>query len=290
MKRSLKADSLLLSAALIWGGTFLVVKWSLREVSPFLFLTIRFSLASLALLVFLPSSGRTLKRTTLYKGGILGVFLFLGFALQTVGLKYTTASKSAFITGCTVGFVPLVNFLLYKKLPKPSPLLGVALSLVGVWLLTRPAGVGFNVGDLATLLCAVSFAFQISLVQVYTSVDNWLKLLLVQFLTASLLSFILFLGLERGGPSLSLGLIWAFLYTSLLATDLAILIQFRYQKETTPTRAGVIYTFELVFAALLAKTFWGESWGYGGGALILAGIIVMELGRKVGWRKDKPGG
>ncbi|HRI47028.1 MAG TPA: DMT family transporter, partial [Ignavibacteriaceae bacterium] len=113
-----KAEAFLLLNTLIWGGTFVVVKNALNDVSPSLFVTIRFSIATLLLLPFVIPQLRGSNSERWKEALILGVLLYLGFAAQTIGLRYTTATKSAFFTGTFVVLTPIFQALIEKKIPK----------------------------------------------------------------------------------------------------------------------------------------------------------------------------
>ncbi|HQT92284.1 MAG TPA: EamA family transporter, partial [Candidatus Kryptobacter bacterium] len=117
MSRSRKAELILLSITLIWGGTFAVVKFALNDASPLTFLALRFGIASLVFPLIYRKNYFSMDRATLVGGLFLGLLLMVGFAFQTVGLQYTTASKSAFITGLLVAFTPIAQAVIEKRLP-----------------------------------------------------------------------------------------------------------------------------------------------------------------------------
>src|SRR5277367_1618234 len=118
----LPSDLALIGVTAIWGCTFLLVQNALADVSPILFLALRFGVASLALFVVYR---KKLMRAAILPGLASGLFLFAGYALQTEGLKYTTASKSAFLTSLSVPMVPLAGSLVYRLVPKRFELVGV---------------------------------------------------------------------------------------------------------------------------------------------------------------------
>lgn len=131
---SLQADSSLVILTVLWGTTFVVVKDALSHGDPFSFLALRFGVGAVVLSVL--SGRRLLSPSHLRRGGVLGLFLFAGFVFQTVGLKYTTPSRSAFITGMYVLLVPLVMLVLFRRVPRVSALMGVVLSAMGLYSLT----------------------------------------------------------------------------------------------------------------------------------------------------------
>lgn len=278
----LGADLALLGATVIWGGTFVVEKIALRDISPVLLVVLRFWLATLLTGVLWLPRLRRMTRAVLRDGLILGLTLFLGFLFQTVGLAYTTASRSGFITSLTVVFVPFVVIGLIRKLPSLWAWLGVALAAVGLWFFTQPKLGGFNQGDFLTLLCAVSFAFQIALIEVYTRRHDLIQLLFLELLVTAVLALPALPLLEKPLLRLTPSLIGAVLFCATLATVGALYIQNAAQSKTAATRAAVIFTAEPIFAAFFAYLVLGERFtlsGYIGAGIILAAVLVSEFGR-----------
>ncbi len=284
--KPLIADLSLVLVAFVWGATFTVVKQALHDILPFGFLFLRFSLA---VLIVLPAVVYTDRYRRLpWKSGVLaGVALTLGYAAQTIGLQYTTASKSAFITGLAVVMVPIFVAVFERKRLGRYSLLAVALAVSGLYLLTNPHGVPFNQGDAWTLLCAVGFALHLVIIDYYVRRVDYLGLFFVQILMVAALSGIL-MPFESAG-SVSLGnaltgnVIFAILLTAILATALAFFLQNWAQQITTATRAALIFTLEPVFAALTAYVILSERLGFTGilgGMLILTAIVIAELYRE----------
>jgi drug/metabolite transporter (DMT)-like permease len=278
--KTAKADAALIAVTAIWGCTFLLVQNAIHDVSPILFLGMRFAVASLAL--FLVYRNRLMK-AAVRPGIAAGLFLFAGYAFQTVGLKYTTASKSAFLTSLSVPLVPLAGSLVYRLVPKPFELLGVAVASAGMVLLTAPSSfAGISRGDLLSFLCAIAFAGQVVAVSHAAGKGNFETLALVQMLTASVLSFATCGFLETPAVTGTPRVIAAVLLTGLLASALAFSVQAWAQQFTTVTRAAIIYSLEPVFAWITSWWLVGERLGIKGSfgaALILLGILAVELKR-----------
>jgi len=285
-----KADIALLLMTLIWGASFPAVKIALLDASPFVFLSLRFSIASAVLLCLIRTRLSCVERSLVVPGLLLGASFFLGFAFQTVGLGITTASRSAFITGLSVVFVPFLGLRLEGKRVGRYAFFGVALALGGLWFITSPGGRGsFNLGDLLTLFCALAFALQIVLVQIYSKRHDYLKLMLFQFLVTVVLSVPSMILLESPRLVLSSRLVLAAAFTAIVATVVAIGIQFRYQRLTTATRAAIIYTLEPVFAAgfaflVLGELMRGRAW-VGAGMILFAIAVSEKAGRYDATRK-----
>lgn len=275
-----RAEWLLFSMTFLWAGTFVVVKDGLGEISPFLLVALRFTVAALSLLPFSVPFIRRMDRRVIRKGGLLGALIYLGFILQTVGLKDTTASKSAFITGMLVIFTPFFQYLILKRPPRRANLVGILLVSIGLWLLTAPVGEGINRGDFLTLLCALAFGLSIVLIDRYTKEHDPFQLTLLEIAFPALFGWLALPFFERPVFNPSPSAFFTLGYTAVLATVLTTYVQTRYQRDTTPTRAALIFTLEPVWAAVFGFIFLDEilhAREWLGGTLIIAGILFSEL-------------
>jgi len=295
----LTAHLLLVGVVLVWGATFPVVKAALAYATPLAFNLTRMALAALVLAAINHASLRGLfrraGRPALAYGLAAGLFMALGYQLQTVGLKYTTPSKSGFITGLVVVLVPLLSAvpgIAHNGDPKPgwAAFAGAGLAFLGLAMLTIPAGSGADVvrglglGEWLTLGCAVAFAFHLlTLARAATKVGaRTLGTLQVGFCALAML-----VTLPLGGrPVLHLNatVIAALAITALLGTAVAFTVQSYAQQRLPATHTALILTLEPVFAWLASLLFLGERLGPRsllGAGLILAGILLAELGPKM---------
>ena len=265
--KSLLPTLALLLVTAAWGLTFPLIKDSIQAVSPIEFMAIRFPIAALALFLiqslFVPSEKG--KSGELKAGVILGGFLFLGYALQTYGLQTTSSSKSGFLTGLTVLFVPLLSALIDRKRLKASAWIGVSLSVVGLVLLSFPGDIdlGWSIGDTLTLLCAVAFASHILAVSRFTQKFSASRLTLQQISVCATLavgtSFIT--GSPVDALKLTLSsppLLTAILFCALFATAGAYWIQSAFQAKSTPLKTALIFSCEPVFAAFFSYLLYSE--------------------------------
>ncbi len=275
-----RAEWFLFATTFIWGGTFVIIKEGLADLSPLLMVSIRFSLATLILFPFCIKALLEADRKSIFWGLLLGLLIFAGFLLQTLGLKETTTSKSAFITTMMVIFTPLFQMILLQRRPKWGNLVGVVIVSIGLWFLTAPSGGGLNRGDLLTLLCAIVFGLFIVLLDWTTRRYDFLLMTFLQICFPAVCGWILLPFFEQPifrptqAALLTLG------YTAILATVVTGYIQTRYQRDTTPTRAALIFTVEPIWAATLGFFFLQETmdrWGMLGGGLIIGGILFSEL-------------
>jgi drug/metabolite transporter (DMT)-like permease len=275
-----KAESALLATTVVWGGTFAIVKLGMQDVSPILLIAIRFTIAGFLYAALFWRRIFPLTATAILKGTILSLFLFAGFVSQNIGLTITTASKSAFITSMMVIFVPVLQFVIERKAPRIGNILGIVVVCAGLWFLTSPAGSAFNAGDALTLVCAILFAFYIVYLDVVSREMSPLQVTFIQMGVIAVLSTVSVILFETPRFALTGQSILTLLYLTFLATALTTYVQSRFQKDTTPTRAVVIFSIEPVFAAAIAYILLGEqlgNMGILGGALIIGGVLLSEI-------------
>ncbi len=159
-KKQLRADLVLLFVTLIWGATFPVVKVALADVSPFLFLAVRFLLAGALFALLFRRKIFPLDLPTLRAGAALGLFLFLGFGFQTYGLVYTSAARSAFMTSLLVLWVPFISLFVERERPAASLWAAIGVAVTGMWFLNRPEAGALNRGDWLSVACAFFLPFK----------------------------------------------------------------------------------------------------------------------------------
>jgi drug/metabolite transporter (DMT)-like permease len=291
MLRQRLADGVLLLITLVWGTTFVLVQDAISTLPPFLFLALRFSLASILLIpfVWMRAGFRPeweLWRQNALPGFILGLFLFLGFAFQTFSLLYTTSGKSGFLTGMSVALVPVFSFLILKKPIHSAAVIGVLLACIGLYTLAFADFSEINRGDVLAFLCAVFFALQIVFTGKYSGGSSLFHLVAVQLLTVAVLSLFSTLLFEpwrshlRADKLLHPTVVTALGITSVFATVLAFIAQTHVQQFTTPTRVALIFTMEPVFAALADYAFQGvilSGRSFMGCLFILSGMLLSEM-------------
>ena len=277
-----KAEAALVWNTFVWGTTFVVVKAALADVSPILFVALRFSLATLALMPLLAGKRRIpWDWRTAGAGALAGACLFSGYLTQTLGLRLTSAPKSAFITGLAPVMVPLLAALVYRNRPQVSEVVGLLVAAAGLVLMTlQGATTAVNPGDLLTFLCAIGFAAHIVVLGHFAKRMSFEILSVTQVGMAAVLSLALFWWAESPHVRWRPATIGAILVTGLLATALAFTIQAWAQKYTTPTRTGLIYMLEPVFAWITSFLLTGEGLSRraaAGAVLILGGVVLVEV-------------
>ncbi|HEY8347262.1 MAG TPA: DMT family transporter [Symbiobacteriaceae bacterium] len=292
--RPWQADALLLSVAAVWGATFPVVKnatdLSQGGVPTYWFLAARFTAAALLLALVYRRRLAAASWRTWAAGGLVGLFLYAAYALQTFGLAYTSSTKASFITGLNVVLVPIFSVLWLRRPPGLGAWLGVTTATVGLALLSLSGGdLHFSYGDLLVLMCAVGFALHVVAVGRFAGPHDPVALAVIQLIVTALLSGISHL-LTHGslGPGVPEVHWWsgpahvipALLICSVFATAAAFLLQNVLQPFTTPTHTALIFSAEPVFGALFSFLLMGETLTpreYVGAALMVLGMILAEL-------------
>ncbi len=269
----------LLLVSILWGTTFVAVKTGLGDSSPLLFVGVRFAIATLAALPLLRS--RTALRDALRAGIPLGIILALGYSTQTLGLTTTSPARSAFVTAMNVVFVPILAIPVLRRRAGGLSVLGLGLTLPGLWLLTNPGSSTWNRGDAWTLACAVFFALHVVFVNRWGRRHDESGLLVSQLLVTAVICLTLAPMVEpvRFVPTGRLAI--ALLITAVLATTGVTWLQLRFQPRVDPTRAALIYATEPVFATFFSWLVTGETLsraGWFGGGLILVGMVLSEFG------------
>ena len=285
----------MLAVTAVWGSTFVLVRDAVGQVPPFAFVAYRFLAAALLLAAIRPrlapgGPGRGPGLGPLGAGVAIGVALFAGYGFQTVGLQYTTASNAGFITGLSVVLTPLLGAVLLRQAPGRWPVTGACVAAVGLALLSLQR-LEIRRGDALVLGCAFAFAAHILLLGRYAPRLDTYRLAVVQLATAGLLA-LAWAGVAGDLVVPASADVWvALAITSVAASAGAFLIQTRAQREVSPTRTAVIFTMEPVFAGLFGFLLAGERLsgrGWLGAALILAGMLIAELGGRLPAAPGRP--
>jgi drug/metabolite transporter (DMT)-like permease len=290
-----KGEFALLFTTVIWGGTFAIVKSALGSISPMMFLSFRFSIAAIIFLPFVFGRLKKLDSESIKGGLILGFLYFGGFAAQTVGLNYTSATKSAFITGTFVIFTPIFQIIIEKKLPGKGNIIGIILVAGGLLFLSsrgahfldviHELGTNFNIGDYLTLICAVFYSLYIVYLDIVSKKIDTLSLVFMQIAVTAIGAIAGAIIFESSGIEvyrfiLNKDVIFAVLYTSVLATILTTTLQTKFQKYTTPAKAGIIFSFEPIIASAVAFFLLSEkisNFGLIGCIFIFCGLLISEV-------------
>lgn len=278
-KKSLYADLSLLLVAIIWGSSFVVIKNALDYINPVYILVLRFALSSVLMAFVFWKRFREINKEDIKAGAIIGFFLFLAFLTQTIGLKYTTVSKQAFITASYVVIVPFFYWGITKKKPDIYEFMAAILCLIGVGLLSLEESFSINLGDGLTMVCAVFFALHIISIEYFAKDHDPIILTIVQFAVAAILSFIVVLifNIKLGSFGKEVG--FSILYVAVVSTLIAFGIQNVAQKYTSSTHTAIILSMESVFGSIFSVLLLGDKFTvklFLGCLIVLISILTAE--------------
>jgi drug/metabolite transporter (DMT)-like permease len=273
------AEGALVLAAFLFGVTFVLVQDAIEDITPTGYITLRFLIGTAALAPFAVHVARRRRepsRLLWSAGTIAGLLLFVGYITQTVGLQYTEASTSAFITGLYAVFTPIIEAVVRRRVPPAGVCVGIVIATLGLFLLTG-AELALGRGELLTLVCALSFAIWIVYQGAYANRLETIPFTTVQMAVLALVSI---------PPTAVTGIgeltglaIFAAAFTGIMCSSGALSLQLYGQRRVSPSRAALILLMEPVFAGV-AGYLSGERLGavkLTGAAVILAGIAIAEV-------------
>ena len=278
----LRADFLLLTVAIAWGVTFLMVQDAIKSVPVYAFLFWRFGIATILMAIIAYKYFDKLNKQTILYGVILGCFLFSAFATQTFGLAYTKSSIIAFLTGLNVIIVPFLAYVVFKEHVRKMVFISSLIAVCGLYLLTMSGTLSLGKGEILGIICALLFALQILFTDKYSKRVNVYLLVLFQFITVTILSLIFSLSLDNATFNLDFNYTFlkALIITSIFATVYAFLIQTYMQQFTTPTKTAVIFSMEPVSAGVYGYFVGNEllsSIQLFGATLIIFALLLAEI-------------
>ncbi len=280
-KLNLIGQVCLLSAILVWGSSFVILKETMKTVPAFYITAIRFLISSLALLLVFFKKIIKINRKTLLKGGVIGLFLAGAYLFQTVGLEYTTPAKNAFLTSAYCVMCPFIIWILFKSKPELKNFIAAVLAIVGIGFTALTSddfgGASTLLGDGLTLVAALFFAFQIVYIDLFQKKgEDAIQLLVVELLTVGVSFAILSLCVElpSGGISsyalngeqlLKVG------FLTLICTLFAQSMQIIGQKYTTSAQSSIILSGEAVCGAVFSVIVGYEKLS----AFLVVGFVIM---------------
>ncbi len=288
--KSWSAELLLGVVTIIWGATFSFTKIGLEETSPLFYLFLRFLLAITILILIFGKQFFQINREKFFDGLVLGLFFGGGFVLQTLGLKFTSVTKSAFITGMAVVITPFVFWLIIRKPIKFWQKAGVGVAFFGLWLFANPNFDNINIGDILTLLSTVFWGFYITYMDIYTKkirlFSETIQLVIMQFIVVLPLSLFGAVIFESNSINLNFSkiLIYSLLFNGIVASIFLTIIHTSVQKYTTPVKAALIFSLEPVFASLIAFFIFREILSakeYLGAIILFSGVVLSEAGEYI---------
>ena len=268
---------------MIWGGTFLTVKYALSFGDPLYFIALRFGTAAFFIALLMR---RDLGKITGYEwfaGSLIGVFLFLGYTLQTYGLQTISSSRSAFITAFAVPMVPLFQWLLFCERPRLGSWIGIALAFTGLVLIAGPSegATGFSIGVIFTIISAVAIAIEVVLIGWFAGKIDAKRVTFVQLLITAGIACVLIPILQEPAPQNLIPFVAIATLLGLASAVIQMTMNWA-QRSVSPTRATIIYSGEPVWAGIIGRIAGDRlpATALIGATMIITAMLVSELSPK----------
>ena len=291
--QALKTDLLMLITAAIWGFAFVAQRQGMETMGPFLFTGVRFLIGVVVLLPVIwflskkPQQNHKTEVSTkklVFAGTVAGLLLFGAISCQQVGLQYTTAGKSGFITGLYIFFVPLIG-LFFGQRTGSGTWLGATIALFGLYLLSIKEDFSIAEGDLLQLICAVFFAAHVLVIGYLAKRMDPLKISLVQYLVCGFISLFIAVVIEVISWDMIVATTIPLLYAGIMSSGIAYTLQVVAQQHAHSSHAAIILSLEGAFAVLGGWLILDEQLpmrGLLGCALMLMGMLLSQLFPKLG--------
>ncbi|SHH02857.1 DMT family transporter [Tepidibacter thalassicus] len=287
--KALIADIVLLGVAMIWGVGFVATKNALDDIAPLYLIALRFWIAFFILVVIFVKKLKYITLLDIKGGVIVGIFLYMGFATQTIGMQFTSVGKSAFLTGTNVVMVPFLYWMLFKEKPDKFSIIAAVICFIGITILTLDESVNsIGLGDSLTLLCALFFACHIISIGFYVKKIDMSILTVIQFLVVAILSTVTAVFYEKIPYNISVNSWLSILFLGVFGTCMAFFLQTVAQKYTYSTHVAIILSMESVFGIIFSMMFLKENFSirmFLGCIAILFAIITAETRWEFIWNK-----
>ncbi len=289
--KKLRGEIILSITALIWGTAFVAQIVGMEHIGPFTFTASRTLIGALSLIPVIllmdrkKSNGSVEEefqgnKKDLIKGGVTcGLAMFFGVSFQQVGLLYTTAGKAGFITALYIVLVPIFGLFMHKRIEK-SVWLGVALGVVGLYLLSVTEGLSIGKGDLLVTFGTFFWALHIITIDHFTYKVDALKMSFIQFLVCGIIALSIAIAKEKISIEALVKSAFPVLYAGIIVVGIAYTLQIIGQRGTNPTTAAIIMSMESVFAAISGMIILGETMSLreiAGCILMFIAVIVAQL-------------
>ncbi len=272
----------LIVATFFWGGSFVFNKIGFRDIPPVTFLFLRFAMAALIMGCLCLRRLSSLNWGIVRKGAKVGLALGAANLSFALGVYGTTVSRAGFLNNLFVLIIPLLSFLLWRERVDRWNLTGILLALAGLWQLARAGSEGFNRGDLLSTVCAFFIAVHIILVSRILADEDVYLVTLVQFATVAAVGAVLVVTLPAAPYRIGPVAAGALVYCAVFPTVICFTLQNTFQRYTTPTKAGLIYTLDPVWSMLGGVLILGErlSGGEWLGCTFIFGAVALPLAVK----------
>ncbi len=291
MKKAQKADLALLIVTVFWGAGFPITKFALETITPLYHIGLRFIIAAVLLSIIFFKKMAKVEKSIIKPAVIMALLLFSTYALQTIGLLYTTASKSAFYSGLAVLFVPFLSLIFYKTRLASNTLVSTCMAVIGLFFLSFSGGdFSFTIGDFMTILCSAAYAILLLLTSDFVKAHDATQLSIVQMYFVAVLGFVAAFIFEPIPTGISMLSFNSLIFSAVLCTAFAFWMQATAQNFTSAAHVALIFTMEPVFGALTSRWLLNEHIGIKGligGVFIISAMLIAEFDFSTFKRKIK---
>ncbi len=281
---------LIILCTLIWGTAFLFQKTGAEHYGPFALTCYRNILAGAFLFCVVVVRDRFMKvardvRSEYAGGALSGVVLFAAMASQQLGIEHTTPGISAFLTANYILLVPIFAWIIGRGRASWNVWTGVALAIVGTYLISVFGGSGFGIGrgELWTLLCAVLFATQIMVVDTFAAHCDVIRFSMVQTFVTGICSAP-FMLLPSEASRLTLGHFaagwFSLFYVGVMSSGIAYTLQNLGQARCNASVAAILMSFESVVGAVSGWLALGDAFTpaqIAGCALVFCAVLLSQV-------------
>ena len=269
----------LLTAALIWGSSFIVMKNAVEGVPVFMLLGIRFTVGCLLLTLIFHRRLKSIGKKQLLHGAVVGTLLFAAYTVQTFGLRETTPGKNAFLTAVYCVLVPFVNWVIFRRRPTGWNWLAAVMCLAGIGLVSLEGDLTMNRGDALTLVGGVFYALHLVAVSRFGEEDDPVMLTMLQFGASAVWCWGLSLLTETMPHPFPTNAWFELAYLAVFATTAALLLQNVGQSVTPAAPAAILLSLESVFGVAFSVMLGAEGLTAQlvcGFALIFLAVVASE--------------
>lgn len=290
-----QANLLLLLAGVIWGMGFVAQSTAMTSIGPFLFIGVRSAIAAVTVLPWSIAEGRRsahkLKNSNYLYFMLVGSMLFIGLALQQIGLITTSVTNAGFLTGLYVVMVPVLGVIIFRNWPHPIVWPSAVACLAGIFLLSGGTLSALKQGDWLIIIGALFWAMQVVLISRANRAGRPITLSCVQFATAAVAGLAIAVSIENINWNLIL-LTWKeLLFTGVFSSGVAFTLQAIGQRYTTSAQAAIFLSSEAIFAAMFGAIFLGDRLtfiGFIGCGLLFTAMMAVELVPMLWKRRAEP--
>lgn len=280
---ALLADIALFFVAILWGGGFIAGKAALTTLTPTVILAFRFLGSALVMFLIFHKRMKHIPKNTWRAGIVLGIFMFVGFTVQTVALDYTTAGKQAFLIASYTVIVPFISWFLTKQKPGMFAIVAGILTLIGVGILCLNNNLTIQLGDGLSLLFAIIFGTQIVVIGIFAKNTDMVQFTTIQMFTAGIIASVVSVFFAPRPVFVSREALEGVLYLIIFCTAVAFTVQNVAQKYTSDTHTSILLSLESLFGVFMSVLLLGEVFTPRmaiGSAFIFAAVFISKLEKK----------